>query len=157
MLDHPKCDFIVFAMGIIQMISHDHQAPFWLVLVVLLGNQVVTRGENKLSHAQYTMEPIFFFFFYRFSPSSTLKIAPNHSKFLQTASKHVKLLHIPPYCSKLPQSAIKMDLNGSKWLQMALNGSKKLQEGYHSLERDVFFRIQRRHGHLDNKISRKYK
>ena len=40
---------------------------------------------------------------------------------------------------------------------MALNGTKKIQEGYHSLERDVFFRIQRRYGHLDNKISWKYK
>ena len=43
----------------IRRIGHDHQAPFWHVLLLLLlsANQAVTRGENKLPHAQYTSEP----------------------------------------------------------------------------------------------------
>ena len=49
------------------MIGHDHQAPFWhlllVVLLVVLGNKVVTRGENKLPHAQYTAEPQDFYRF----------------------------------------------------------------------------------------------
>ena len=51
----------VFAMAMIQRIGHDHQAPFWLV--VLVGNQAVTRGENKLPHAQYTLGPQYFYRF----------------------------------------------------------------------------------------------
>ena len=39
----------------IRRIGHDHQAPFWHV--VLFGNKAVTQGENKLPHAQYTLEP----------------------------------------------------------------------------------------------------
>ena len=37
-----------------------HQAPFWVfvvVRVVVLGNQAVTRGKNKLPHAHYTSDP----------------------------------------------------------------------------------------------------
>ena len=37
-----------------RQIGNDHQAPFWhLVVVLVLGNQVATRGENKLLNAQY--------------------------------------------------------------------------------------------------------
>ena len=46
----------IFAMAKIQRIGHDHQAPFWHLL--LLGeNQAVTRGENKLPHDYYTLNP----------------------------------------------------------------------------------------------------
>ena len=47
--------YCVFFMAMIQRISQDHQAPFCLVLV-LLGNQSVTQGENKLPYAQYTLD-----------------------------------------------------------------------------------------------------
>ena len=50
---------MIFAMAKIYRIGHDHQAPFWdvvIVVLVVLGNQAVTRGENKLLHAQYTLE-----------------------------------------------------------------------------------------------------
>ena len=51
-------------MAKIQMIGHDHHAPFWLVLVlivvVVLGYQAVTRGKNKLPHGQYTLDPQYF-------------------------------------------------------------------------------------------------
>ena len=51
----------VFAMAKIQRIGHDHQAPFWHLLVgVVVENQAVTRSENKLPHAQYTSDPQYF-------------------------------------------------------------------------------------------------
>ena len=46
-------------MAVIQRIGHDHQAPFWLVVLVV-GNEAVTRGENKLPHPQYTSDPQYF-------------------------------------------------------------------------------------------------
>ena len=50
--------FFIFAMAKIQRIGHDHQAPVWHVLVVvLLGNQAVRLSKNKLPHTQYTSEP----------------------------------------------------------------------------------------------------
>ena len=52
--------WVLFAMAMIQRIGHDHQAPFWLVVLVVLGNEAVTRGENKLPHAQYTSDPQYF-------------------------------------------------------------------------------------------------
>ena len=43
--------FSFFAMAKIRRIGHDHHAPFrMVVLVLLLRNQAVTRGENKLPH-----------------------------------------------------------------------------------------------------------
>ena len=45
----------LFALAKIQRIGHDHQAPFWHVVVG--ENLAVTRGKNKLPHAQYTSEP----------------------------------------------------------------------------------------------------
>ena len=42
--------YMIFAMAKIQRIGHDHQAPFWVVLVA--QGQAVTRGENKLPHGQ---------------------------------------------------------------------------------------------------------
>ena len=53
----------IFAMAKIRMIGHDHQAPFWLFLVVVLGYQAVTRGENRLPHTQYTLDPPYFYRF----------------------------------------------------------------------------------------------
>ena len=47
-------------MAKIQRIGNDHQAPFWhivLLVLLLVGNEAVTRGENKLPHEQYTLEP----------------------------------------------------------------------------------------------------
>ena len=46
-------------MAKIRRIGHDHQVPFW-VLVLLLGYQAVTRGKNKVPHTQYTLDPQFF-------------------------------------------------------------------------------------------------
>ena len=39
----------LFAMAQIRRIGHDHQAPFWLVFLVV-GNHAVTQGKNKLPH-----------------------------------------------------------------------------------------------------------
>ena len=51
----------IFAMAQIHRIGHDHQAPFWcVVLVLVLGYKAVTRGENKLPHGQYTLDPQYF-------------------------------------------------------------------------------------------------
>ena len=52
-------------MAKIQRIGNDHQAPFWhIVLLVLfllvVGNEAVTGGKNKLPHEQYTLEPTIF-------------------------------------------------------------------------------------------------
>ena len=51
----------LFAMAKIQSSGHDHQAPFWLVVVVvlvlLLGYQAVTWGKNKLPNGQYMLDP----------------------------------------------------------------------------------------------------
>ena len=49
-------------MAKIRRIGHYHQAPFLVVFVVivLVGFQAVTRGENKLRHAQYTSDPQYF-------------------------------------------------------------------------------------------------
>ena len=47
-------------MAMLQRMGHDHQAQFWLVVVLVLGNQAVTQGKNKLPHAQYTLDPNFF-------------------------------------------------------------------------------------------------
>ena len=57
-ISYPVIPF--FAMAKIQRISHGHQAPFWH-LVLLLGNQAVTRSENKLPHEKYTLEPQYFY------------------------------------------------------------------------------------------------
>ena len=46
-------------MAMMQRIGIDYQAPFWLVVLVV-GNQAVTQGENKLPHAQYTLDPQYF-------------------------------------------------------------------------------------------------
>ena len=49
--------------------GHDHQAPFLVVVLgvldvlVLVGFQAVTRGENKLPHDYYTMDPPDFYQF----------------------------------------------------------------------------------------------
>ena len=51
---------VLFAMAKIRRIGHDHQAPF----LVLLGISSVTRGENKLPHAQYTPDPQYFYRFW---------------------------------------------------------------------------------------------
>ena len=40
---------VLFAMAKIRRIGHDHHTPFRMDLVVLT-NQAVTRGENKLPH-----------------------------------------------------------------------------------------------------------
>ena len=56
-MKQPWCflDVIVFfAMAKIQRICYDHQAPFWNLLLLLDGNQLVTPGKNKLPHAQFT-------------------------------------------------------------------------------------------------------
>ena len=52
-----------FAMAQIRRIGHDHHTPFWgvVVVVLLLGYQAVTRGENKLPHGQYTLDPQYFY------------------------------------------------------------------------------------------------
>ena len=47
-------------MAKISRIGHDHQGPFWLVVVFGLGYQAVTRGENKLPHGQYNLDPNIF-------------------------------------------------------------------------------------------------
>ena len=41
-------------MAIIQKLTMIIRPPFWLVLVV--GNQAVTRGKNKLTHLHYTSD-----------------------------------------------------------------------------------------------------
>ena len=53
----------IFAMAQIHRIGHDHHTPFWgvVVVVLLLGYQAVTRGENKLPHGQYTLDPQYFY------------------------------------------------------------------------------------------------
>ena len=43
-------------MAKIRRIGNDHQAPFQVVFLLFLY-QVVTRGENKLPHGQYTSDP----------------------------------------------------------------------------------------------------
>ena len=48
----------VFAMVKTKSMVHDHQAPFWFVVfLVVVGNEAVTQGENKLPYAQYTSDP----------------------------------------------------------------------------------------------------
>ena len=45
-------------MAEIRRIGHDHQAPFWyLLVVVVLGNQVATRGEIKLVNTNISRTP----------------------------------------------------------------------------------------------------
>ena len=52
-------------MAKIQRIGHDHQAPFLVVIVIVVhGFQAVTRGKNKLPHAQYTSDPQYFYRFW---------------------------------------------------------------------------------------------
>ena len=59
-------------MAKIRGIGHDHQAPFWVVLLlvvllvvlVVVRGQAVTRGENKLPHGQYTLDPQYFYLFW---------------------------------------------------------------------------------------------
>ena len=48
-------------MANIRGISHDHQAPFLVVVVV--GFQAVTQGKNKLPHDYYTLDPPIFYRF----------------------------------------------------------------------------------------------
>ena len=57
--------FCLFAMTKNQRIVHDHEAPFWhlLVVLLLLGNQVVTQPQNKLLHGQHTLDPKYFYRF----------------------------------------------------------------------------------------------
>ena len=43
-------------MAKIQKIRHEHQAPFWSVLI-LIENQAVTRGENMPPQAHATKPP----------------------------------------------------------------------------------------------------
>ena len=50
-----------FAMAKIRRIGHDHQAPFWH-LVLVVEYQALTQSENKLPHAQYTLKPQYFLF-----------------------------------------------------------------------------------------------
>ena len=56
-------------MAKIQRIGHDHQAPFLVVLgvvlgvVLVLGFQAVTRGKNKLPNDYYTLNPPNFYRF----------------------------------------------------------------------------------------------
>ena len=54
----------LFAIAQIRRIGHDHQAPFWHLVVVLfvfvLRNKAVRGGENKLPHGQYTLDPNIF-------------------------------------------------------------------------------------------------
>ena len=38
--------------------------PFFLVVVVVVLASSVTRGENKLLHAQYTPDPQYFYIFW---------------------------------------------------------------------------------------------
>ena len=49
---NPK-QLVVFVMAQIQRIVHNHQALF---LDIIVGNQAVTLGENKLPHAQYNTD-----------------------------------------------------------------------------------------------------
>ena len=53
----------IFSMAMIKRIGHDHQAHFWLVLFLVGGNQAVTQGKEKLSHAEYTLDPQYFYRF----------------------------------------------------------------------------------------------
>ena len=56
----PPSEFhALFAMAKIRRIGHDHHAHFQVVLVVVT-NQAVTRGENKLPHEYYTLDPQIF-------------------------------------------------------------------------------------------------
>ena len=44
-------------MAEIRQIGHDHQVPCWhLVVVLVLGNKVATRGKNKLLNTQYILD-----------------------------------------------------------------------------------------------------
>ena len=55
-------------MAQISKIGHDFQAPFWVVLLVVLlvvQGQAVTRGKIKLPQGQFTLEPKYFYRFWR--------------------------------------------------------------------------------------------
>ena len=60
-------EFSIFATAKIRRIGHDHHEPFQVVLVVVvvvvLKNQAVTRGKNKLPHDYYTSDPQDFYRF----------------------------------------------------------------------------------------------
>ena len=58
---------VLFAMAQTCRIGHDHQAHFWVVLllvVLVVQGQAVTQGENKLPHGQYTLDPQYFYRFW---------------------------------------------------------------------------------------------
>ena len=55
-----------FAMAKIQRMGHDNQVPFGHVLVVgvvVVENQAVTRGKNKLPNTQYISDSQYFYRF----------------------------------------------------------------------------------------------
>ena len=58
-------------MAQISRIVHDHQAPFWvfllvilLVVLLVLQGQAVTQGKNKLPQGQFTLDPQYFYRFW---------------------------------------------------------------------------------------------
>ena len=51
------------ALAKIRGIGLYQQAPFWHDVVLVVGNQALTRDGNKLPHAQYTLDPQYFYRF----------------------------------------------------------------------------------------------
>ena len=55
--------FTIIVMANICKIGHDHQAPFQVVVLVVLvvvQGQAVKQGKNKLPHGQYIPDPQYF-------------------------------------------------------------------------------------------------
>ena len=48
-------------MAEIRNFGNDHQAPFWVVIV--LGNEAVVQGKNKLPYTQFTSDSKYLFRF----------------------------------------------------------------------------------------------
>ena len=51
-------------MAQIRRIGHDIQAPFWVVVVLVIQRQALTQGENKLPQGQFTLDPQYFYRFW---------------------------------------------------------------------------------------------
>ena len=89
----------VFAMGRIQTIGHDHQAPFWHLL--LLANQAVTKGKNKLPHAHCTIHLGTPRLFTDFEPTISVFEIIGKSHYRGKKNATFKLRHIVTECDKI--------------------------------------------------------
>ena len=50
----------MFFMAKVPRIGHEHQAPVWGIIVVVLEFKAETIGENKLLNAQHNLHPNIF-------------------------------------------------------------------------------------------------